>query len=174
MLQNLIIVLSFLVFFFGKIKAQTLFFTFKDGTSAAYAVKDVQVVTYGNNSMRLIKKDGSQINWDLNTISNYRLNAATNIQNVSLSGATINIYPNPFRSSVYIRYQLPYTDKVAVEIVDMQGRVIKAWPSEQKVAGAHVWVWEAGASKEQLLLPGNYICRVITSKGSFSKIISAY
>jgi hypothetical protein len=174
MLPKLTISLLFCVFFLEKIKAQSLFFTFKDGTTVVYAVKDVRVVTYGNNSMRLIKKDGIQINWDLTTISNYRLDAATNIQNASLSGAKMNIYPNPFRGSVYIRCQLPYADKVAVDIVDMKGRVIKAWPSEQKVSGSHLWVWEAGASKEPLLLPGNYICRIITSKGSFTKMISAY
>jgi flagellar hook assembly protein FlgD len=69
---------------------------------------------------------------------------------------------------------LSYADPVAVEIVDMQGRIMKSWPSEHKVAGAHVLVWEAGASKDRLLLNGNYICRIITSKGLFSKIISAY
>jgi hypothetical protein len=151
-------------------RAQNLFFKFLDGTSATYAVGEIRNFTFSNNEMVLLKKDGTTLSWNASTIDNYRFDATTSIIDAErINNAEVKIYPNPFKNSVRIRYELPMADKVSVDIIDMQGRTIRSWPQIQKPTGTHELLWQISDNLGKPIPSGSYICRITTSKGAVSK-----
>ena len=57
--------------------AQSIYFSFKDGTQAAYNITDVRNITYTGDVMNLLKTDGTTISWNVSTIGNYRYEQGT-------------------------------------------------------------------------------------------------
>jgi len=156
----------------GSISAQNLFFKFTDGTSATYTTDEIRKFTFSGNEMVLLKKDSTTISWNASTIGNYRFDATTSITDAErINNAEVKIYPNPFKGAVRIRYELPVADKVAVDIIDMQGRIIRNWPQIQKPAGAHELLWQTSDNGGKAIPSGTYICRITTTKGSVSKMM---
>ena len=150
---------------------QNLYFKFNDGTTATYTVSEIRNVTFSGNVIVLQKKDGTTINWNASTVGNYRFDATTTSTRdaVSINNAEVKIYPNPSKGMVRIRFDLPVADKVAVDILDMQGRIIHQWPMAQKKAGTHELLWQSNDSRSKVLQSGTYICRIATTKGTVSK-----
>ncbi|HBC46757.1 MAG TPA: hypothetical protein DEO84_11735, partial [candidate division Zixibacteria bacterium] len=60
-------------------------------------------------------------------------------QNFSLSPS----YPNPFNASTAIRYKLPASSDVSLDIFDITGRKIETLTSGHQDAGEHQAVWNA-------------------------------
>ena len=52
-------------------------------------------------------------------------------------------YPNPFNAQTAIRYDLPVSSDVRIEVYDILGRKIQTLVSENQEAGAHKAVWDA-------------------------------
>jgi hypothetical protein len=154
------------------IQAQNLFFKFTDGTSTTYTIDEIQNFTFNGNEMVLLKKDGTTVSWNASTIGNYRFDATTSITlEERINNAEVKIYPNPFKGSVHIRYELPVADKVSVDILDLQGRSIRSWPQLQKPAGTHELLWQTNDNGGKVIQSGTYIFRFTTTKGSVSKLI---
>jgi hypothetical protein len=172
MLPKSILLAFGLLILVGSIQAQNLFFKFTDGTSATYTTEEIRKFTFSGNEMVLLKKDGTTISWNASTIGNYRFDATTSITDAErINNAEVKIYPNPFKGAVHIRYELPVADKVAVDILDMQGRTIRSWPQIQKPAGTHELIWQTSDNGGKAIPPGTYICRITTTKGSVSKMM---
>jgi hypothetical protein len=55
--------------------------------------------------------------------------------------ANLNCYPNPFRNSITISYQLRKTTEVQVSIHDASGRVVASLSNTRLAAGAHTVSW---------------------------------
>ena len=64
--------------------------------------------------------------------------------------------PNPFRSSVAIRFSLPRDSQVKVRMFDASGREVAGIPAQDMVAGEHALTWQADRS----LGAGLYFYRV--------------
>jgi hypothetical protein len=171
MLPKLLFMAVCISFLTSSIKAQqNIFFKFNDGTSAAYTVNEIRNVTFSGNVIVLQKKDGTTINWNASTVGNYRFDATTSVRDAErINNAEVKIYPNPFKGAVRIRFEMPVADKVAVDILDMQGRIIHQWPKAQKKAGMHELLWQSNDSGSMVLKSGTYICRITTTKGTVSK-----
>jgi hypothetical protein len=69
-------------------------------------------------------------------------------------------YPNPFRSSTRIRYQLPVTGRIKLGIYDLGGRKVNTLVNEKQSTGWHEVEWNTEAMQ-----PGIYLCRLSTSRG---------
>jgi len=172
MLPKSILLAFCLIILAGSIHAQNLFFKFTDGTSATYTTDEIRKFTFNGNEMVLLKRDGTTVSWNASTIGNYRFDATTSITDTArINNAEVKIYPNPFKGAVRIRYELPVADKVAVEILDMQGRTIRSWPQIQKTAGAHELLWQTSDNGGKSIPAGTYICRFTTTKGTVSKMM---
>jgi hypothetical protein len=167
------ILLAFCLLLFGEnIYAQNLFFKFTDGTSATYTTEEIRKFTFSGNEMVLLKKDGTTVSWNASTIGNYRFDATTSITDAErINNAEVKIYPNPFKGAVRIRYELPVADKVAVDVLDMQGRIIRSWAQQQKSSGMHELLWQTNDNGGKAIPSGTYICRITTTKGSVSKMM---
>ncbi len=64
-------------------------------------------------------------------------------------------FPNPFNASTVIRFELPLTSEVRVEIFDVLGRSVALLESSTLPAGAYTLPWAP-----QNLASGTYICRL--------------
>jgi hypothetical protein len=53
-------------------------------------------------------------------------------------------HPNPFNQSTVITYHLPTDAPVSLEVFDLLGRVVAAFPHRLQVGGLHSITWEAG------------------------------
>jgi hypothetical protein len=54
------------------------------------------------------------------------------------------IYPNPFTTETRISYNLPLPGYVSLKIYNSQGNLVKIITNEERSAGTHVELWEAG------------------------------
>jgi hypothetical protein len=66
-------------------------------------------------------------------------------------------YPNPFNSSMSIKYVLPKPSLVDISIYDIQGRLIKKLIETTQDAGSHVVQWQA-----ENLTSGVYLYKITT------------
>jgi len=58
--------------------------------------------------------------------------------------ALLNCYPNPFNSSTTISYSLPAPGRYAIDVVDLQGRLVTRLSDGWKEAGSYREVFEGG------------------------------
>lgn len=56
------------------------------------------------------------------------------------------VYPNPFNASSTIRYYLPETGNIRLEVYNSAGQVVKILVDEKKSLGFHTIVWDAADS----------------------------
>ncbi len=63
--------------------------------------------------------------------------------------------PNPFNSTTTIRFDVPATSEVLLQVFDLQGRVARTLVSGRRQAGVYQAIWEAGDAPA-----GTYICRM--------------
>ena len=150
--------------------AESIYFSFTDGTQAAYNLTTVRNITFTGDVMNLTKTDGTIFSWNVSSIRNYRYAATIGIDEESPLKELV-IYPNPAHSEVNLSFELANADMVTVTIFDSQGRLVYSMPAENKSAGKHQLQWRAKDSAGKGLPSGNYNCMITTSKGSMSKHI---
>jgi hypothetical protein len=103
-------------------------------------------IDYSQNNSQLIleaiKPDGTV--FDSLTINKGTINVATD-ENSGLARAfqLHQNYPNPFNPQTTIRYELPINGNVTLDIVDLNGRVIRTILDEYKQAGTYALTWDA-------------------------------
>jgi hypothetical protein len=69
-------------------------------------------------------------------------------------------YPNPFNNSTRIDFELPHNSNVELEIIDLNGRVVKTLISEKRDAGAHSVTWNGKNEFGADVPTGVYIYRI--------------
>ncbi|MBP3191084.1 CotH kinase family protein [Natronogracilivirga saccharolytica] len=73
-------------------------------------------------------------------------------------------YPNPFNSTTVIRYHLPESGNVTLDVYDVLGQRVKTLVNEQLAAGSHEVTLDAGR-----LSSGVYLYRLEAGSGSITK-----
>jgi hypothetical protein len=73
-------------------------------------------------------------------------------------------YPNPFNSSTILRYDLPMTSSVTIDIYDILGRKVETLLVVKKQAGSHQVTWEAAGFSS-----GIYFYRLQAADKSYSR-----
>ncbi len=79
--------------------------------------------------------------------------------------------PNPFNSSVEIRYNITGSTDIQLSIYDISGRMLSQLVSEYKDAGAYSAVWDGKNSSGQDMPSGVYIARLSSPKFGDNKIV---
>ena len=166
-----LLLLGGMLLFSASVFSQSIIFTLKDGNPQSYALNDTRKIFFDGDVMILQKKDGSTVNKNISTIRNFRYDASTSVREFTVSASSVKIFPNPFRNVVTIRYDLRSADKVQIDILDLQGRMIRSWPLAQQKAGVHELKWQAGDANGRAVPTGTYICRIQTNNGVISKML---
>jgi hypothetical protein len=90
--------------------------------------------------------------------------------------ALVGIYPNPFRSFVHIRYDLPYegVDKLTFTIFDLRGRTV--WRNELACAskyGTGDMIWNTRSNDGRPVAAGIYILKM-TALNNVHKVVGTF
>jgi hypothetical protein len=78
-------------------------------------------------------------------------------------------YPNPFNSQTSIKYYIPKSDHIKIEIYDLLGRKIKTLINENQQRGEHKVIWNGRDENNQSVASGIYFYTVSTDIYSNSK-----
>lgn len=97
-----------------------------------------------------LNNDGEDelIAFSVNTIHIYHAEIAPvgigdNSRSLPLSFHLSSAYPNPFNAQTTIKYSLPKSADVSIEIYDILGRKVETLVSERQSAGEHSIIWNA-------------------------------
>jgi hypothetical protein len=77
-------------------------------------------------------------------------------------------YPNPFNPETQIRYDLPKSTHVRVDIFNVLGEKVKTLVDEKKPAGAYKIIWDGQTDNGKAAASGVYIYRLQASDPSAS------
>jgi len=76
-------------------------------------------------------------------------------------------YPNPFNSSVVLRFHLPEATRVRLDIYNPQGRTVRSITQGYLQAGEHRFLWDGRDEEGRKAASGIYLCRLdVQGKGS--------
>jgi photosystem II stability/assembly factor-like uncharacterized protein len=95
-----------------------------------------------------------------------------NDNNINLNGFSSELrlqqnYPNPFTLETTIGFVLPKTDRVKLEVYNIQGERVRTLINNMLESGYHTANWNGKDDSGRLLGPGYYLYRIETS--DFSK-----
>ncbi len=69
-------------------------------------------------------------------------------------------YPNPFNPSTKIRYAIPFTSKVNLEIYDVAGKIIKSFEISSQSTGNHEIIWNGTNINGNRVASGIYLYKL--------------
>jgi flagellar hook assembly protein FlgD len=92
--------------------------------------------------------------------SSVRFANAEEIKTIAPSKNTLSVVPNPFSNSTNISFSLSQSQKVSVQIFDMQGRSIKTLVDAQTEAGTHQLTWNARNDNGSAVVTGIYLLKI--------------
>jgi hypothetical protein len=69
-------------------------------------------------------------------------------------------YPNPFNMETTIRYEIPYTTQIRLDIYDILGHHIKTLAHTKEQAGSHTVSWDGKNDQGVPVVSGIYLCRL--------------
>ena len=75
-------------------------------------------------------------------------------------------YPNPFNPQTTIKWSMPISSIVSLEIYNLQGQLVELLINRQLEAGIHEQMWDATAYPS-----GIYFCRLITNGTTLQKMM---
>ena len=134
----------------AKPKGPWVAFSFTKGVNGTQNPSDVYY-TY-NSQNKLVFK-----NLSLQTFG------ATSIEQV-LSGANVEIYPNPVKDILQIRISLPEEKKLNVSIFSVDGKLVKQFSSQKFESGEHIFFWYPEAENVK---SGTYFVNIASDKNLF-------
>ncbi len=105
---------------------------------------------------------------DPNTGSNdtycEKITIGTDVDEIFVGDALVNIYPNPSTGNANVAYNLDKNSNVELSVYSVDGRKLQTIVNEEKVAGEHVTILDASN-----LQTGLYYVRLITGGQTYTK-----
>ena len=152
-------------------QAQTVFFYFTNGTTQSYAVEDIRKLTFVGDEQVLWLNDGTQYTWNVSTIGQYEFQEGVGIEHIAsgLAPLRLNLYPNPASAEVTVETELPQGGRLVVDILDLQGRVVRGLHAGERPAGPYRLQWDSTDDRGTRVAPGTYLVRLATPYGSSTK-----
>jgi hypothetical protein len=150
-------------------KAQSVYFNYSDGTTAAYNLVDVRKITFVADEMNLQLFDGSVYSWNVSSIGYYQYDENTLGIEELLNRANswqVGVFPNPANNLLNIHYNLPVEDKIIIALFDLQGKILLETNAGARAKGEHLESLDISS-----LEAGQYICRISGQKNTISKNI---
>lgn len=91
----------------------------------------------------------------------------TEVKGTALSKNALFAFPNPFSNSTTISFSLSQSQKVSIQIFDMDGKLIKTITNAEMQAGAHQFTWNAKDEKGNAISAGIYYLKL--TAGSYAE-----
>ncbi|MBD3335311.1 MAG: glycosyl hydrolase [Candidatus Eisenbacteria bacterium] len=68
--------------------------------------------------------------------------------------------PNPFRAATTLQYTLAEAGEVGAAVYDVNGRLVRSWPLQEKAAGSHGFTWDGRNAAGARVAAGHYWLRL--------------
>ncbi len=78
-------------------------------------------------------------------------------------------YPNPFNPQTTIAFSLPRSGAVRLDIMDLQGRLVRTLVDEVRGEGAHRVIWDGTTESGRRAASGTYVYRLTTDERVLSR-----
>ncbi len=166
--KALFMLVSALLFSAG-LKAQSIHFNYNNGTNSSYNLQDVHKITFTADLMNLHLLDGTIYSWNVSNIGHYEYDAnSVNVEPIldEVNNWNLQLFPNPTRDEVQLKYNLPKEDKIQIALYDLTGKLILEKNLEIKNAGEN-----QDSLDLRQLAAGTYICRISGERNGISKQI---
>ena len=82
----------------------------------------------------------------------------------------LQVYPNPFKSALYIDYHLENPANLYISIIDLQARVIEILCNEKLPSGKHTFSWQPSYSQNYNIPEGIYIVKLLVLRENQKEI----
>ena len=165
-----LLIITFLPF--CPANGQSIYFSFTDNTEQSYIIDDTRKATFTGDVMNLHLIDGTVYSWNLSTMKHYTYNEGlvTSLDNNAGSKlAPMSIYPNPTTGQLVVNYTLDTRMLVSLEVLDLQGRLVRHIELGTQAVGAHTVQWDGLDSGGKSVAAGTYLCRIITPRVQMSR-----
>jgi hypothetical protein len=111
----------------------TLYIKENEGTQASFILGNIKKLTFPEGNLMVQKTDGSTDNSKLSNLrylsfNNFKTDVA--LLNVD-ENTKMSIFPNPASNNLQVSFEGIIEDKVQLEIIDLQGKVLQ----KQEIAG---------------------------------------
>jgi hypothetical protein len=149
--------------------AQSMYFSYSDGTNTSYNLEDVRKITFDADMMNLHLWDGSLYTWNVGTIGYYQyFEIPLNMQEWlnCANSWEVKVCPNPTSNSVTVHFNLPKTDEVSITLSDIQGKLILEKHIGKKETGKHQETFDLNS-----IPSGTYVCSISGQKNMVTKKI---
>jgi len=155
----------------AALSAQTVFFHFNNGTTQSYEITDIRKLTYVGDEQVLWLSDGTQYAWNVSTIVQYKFDQTTGIEHIAsgLAPMQVHVYPNPATATVTVETTLPQAARLVVEVLDLQGRLVRGLHAGALPAGPNRMQWDTTDERGARVAAGTYLVRLATPYGSSTK-----
>ena len=70
-------------------------------------------------------------------------------------------FPNPFRESISFEIDLPDEAAVSIDILDMNGKLVRTFPSTERAKGTHRLIWNGTDQRDHPQSDGIYFARIM-------------
>jgi hypothetical protein len=77
--------------------------------------------------------------------------------------------PNPFNPTTTIPYRLPNGERVVLQVMDVQGRLVRTLVDDYVPAGHYSVVWDSRDDGGRIVPSGLYICRIQFHDHSYTR-----
>jgi hypothetical protein len=124
---------------------------------------DVSDATYDYYHVTAVDHAGNESD-DSSVENNF---AAVPDERLPVAFALRRNHPNPFTSGTAIGFDMPRQGRVALEVIDVSGRVVRALVDEVRPAGRHSAAWNGLDAAGAQVGPGVYFVRM--TAGDFSQ-----
>jgi len=81
----------------------------------------------------------------------------------------LKIYPNPFNPSTTIKFSLPETGKIRLDIYNLKGQLVRNLAKGEVMSGMHSAIWDGTDNNHQAVSSGLYYSKLSYQNKSFVK-----
>ena len=101
----------------------------------------------------------------------YSLGSITDVErrNINKSKILLGTYPNPFNSSISLKYFLPFSGDVTIDIFNSNGKLIKSLLSKNQQSGNHIAIWKGDNNRNEVCASGVYFVRFSHTSGVYNQ-----
>ena len=100
------------------------------------------------------------------TDKDFNIGEYVNVENSEILPQSFTLfqnYPNPFNPETNIKYYLEADSKVSLEIIDLNGKIVKEGYHGYKPAGYHTYKWNGINQNNEIMSSGIYIYKVVVN-----------
>ena len=103
---------------------------------------------------------------------NFKYSSIIKIKYTTGQDNTIKITPNPFSNLTTISFSIPQSQKISIQVYDMEGRLVKTVANNEMPAGVHQITWNATNGNGSAVANGLYILILKTGEDTETKKVS--